>query len=347
MTSPLRDAFREQAEHCEGLGSPFMGRLLRLLADKWPQDTALAKKLDNWSGDIRPMAASLPLRTTGGLHALVLKGMDADLASVYPPNAATDDALWAAVEAVLRKHDDWLCDWVDNAPQTNEVRRSAALIAASNLLNDRFGLPMRLSELGASGGLNLMFDQFSLQLQDQTYGASEATVALSPTWTGALPPVSTPDIRDRRGVDLNPLEAASEEGALRLLAYLWPDQSDRMDRTRAAITLQNAEVDRADAIDWLEDRIEQPFDGLHLIYHTVAWQYFPTDVQARGQQIIEDAGAKATPERPLAWLRMEADGNSPGAGLTMRLWPGDRLIDLGRIDFHGRWVDWQGPERLS
>lgn len=24
-------------------------------------------------------------------------------------------------------------------------------------------------------------------------------------------------------------------------------------------------------------------------------------------------------------------------------WPGDRHIPLGRIDFHGRWVDWTAP----
>ena len=82
MTTALRAAFLEQAGHCEGLDSPFMGRLLRLLAEHWPDDTDLAKKLVNWPGDIRPMADSLPLRVTGGLHALCLKGLDAGLAEM-------------------------------------------------------------------------------------------------------------------------------------------------------------------------------------------------------------------------------------------------------------------------
>ena len=52
MTVALRGAFAEQAGCCEGLDSPFMGRLLRLLATNWPDDTKLAVKLAAWVGDI-------------------------------------------------------------------------------------------------------------------------------------------------------------------------------------------------------------------------------------------------------------------------------------------------------
>jgi hypothetical protein len=41
---------------------------------------------------------------------------------------------------------------------------------------------------------------------------------------------------------------------------------------------------------------------------------------------------------------MEADDDGPGVGLTLRLWPGDRRLSLGRADFHGRWVDWRPVE---
>ena len=37
----LVGVFLEQATHCEHLGSRFMARLLRLLANHWPIDTAL------------------------------------------------------------------------------------------------------------------------------------------------------------------------------------------------------------------------------------------------------------------------------------------------------------------
>ena len=113
--------------------------------------------------------------------------------------------------------------------------------------------------------------------------------------------------------------------------------------TRAAIAAQDAPVDRGDAIDWLETRLAAPRAGaVHLIYHTVAWQYFPAEAQARGTALIEAVGAKATADAPLAWLGMENDGDDLGAGLTLRLWPGDTRHALARVDFHGRWMRWHG-----
>ncbi len=350
----LQDAFLSQAQSCESLGSPFMGRLLRVLARDWDQatsDTVLAAKCADFTGDIGPSGHSLPLRVASGLHALVLQDIDAPLCAAYPPHAPSEPAFAQAVLAALRTHDAFLCDWITNAPQTNEVRRSAVLKATAHLLRDHFDLPLMLSELGASAGLNLMFDQFHMDLDDRRFGPATlpaTPVHLSPDWSGPLPPNTPLDVTNRRGVDLNPLNSKDAGDVLKLQAYLWADQSDRLTRTRAAITLQNAPVDRADAIDWLHTRLQTPHPGaLHLIYSTVAWQYFPPTAQSRGTALIEAAGAQATKSAPVAWLSYEADAQSPGAGLTLRLWPGDLRIDLGRADFHGRWVQWAPPSDLT
>ena len=151
----LQAAFLAQAKSCRALGSPFMGQLMRLLAQHWPADTRVARRFATWSGDVSATGASLSLRLAGGLHALVLTGNDAGLAAAYPPHVVDEATLLAAVQSALRRHDDFLCDWVESAPQTNEVRRSAVLIAAAHWLDARFHLPLQLSELGASGGLNL------------------------------------------------------------------------------------------------------------------------------------------------------------------------------------------------
>ena len=130
---------------------------------------------------------------------------------------------------------------------------------------------------------------------------------------------------------------------LRLIAYLWPDQPDRIARTRAAMALAPVPVDKDDAVDWLERRLAAPWPGrLHLIFHTIAWQYFPPATQARGRALIEAAGAAARSGAPLAWLTMEADADPNGAALVLRLWPGDRTVALGRAGFHGQWVEWAG-----
>lgn len=341
----LSEAFRQQATSCAALGSPFMEQLLNMLAEHWPDSTPLAQKFAGFEGDIGPAGHSLPLRIAGGLHALVLTGRDEGLAAAYPPNASNDVALRHAVLAAIQTHSGFLLDWTSSPPQTNEVRRSAVLIAGARVAVQHFDLPLHLSELGASGGLNLMWDHYALELEGQRFGADMPVLTLTPQWTGPKPPQRAPQIASRAGVDLNPLDPRSGDDLLRLTAYLWADQPTRLALTRAAASVMTAKIDKGDAVDWLAHRlVSAPQGQMHLIQHSVAWQYFPASVQARGTALIEAAGAKATPHRPLAWLSMESDGDTTGgkgAAITLRLWPGDVTLALGRADFHGRWVDWQ------
>ncbi len=341
----LPAALCEQAGHNEALGSPFTARLLRLLAARLSPGTPLTDRLFAWPGDIGPAGASLPLRLLGGLHALVLSGAAPALAAAFPPNEPPDDAaLWAAIDGALSDHAAFLDRWLDSPPQTNEVRRAAALIAAGHWLTDRFALPLALSELGASAGLNLNWDSYALAIHGQHYGPPDPAFSLAPDWSGPLPPLARPQIAERRGVDLNPLDPTRPEDALRLTAYLWADQPERLARMRAALALPPAPVDRSDAAPWLARRLATPRPGrLHLVYHTIAWQYFPPATQRACAAALAEAGARASDAAPLAHLSMEADGGKagPGAALTLRLWPGGQEIALGRVDFHGRWLDWQ------
>lgn len=343
----LSDAFSAQAETCTRMGSPFMGQLLTILSKHWPTDSALGQKFARFEGDIGPSGHSLPLRIAGGLHALVLSNSDADLAALYPPNTATDGDLMRGVLSALETHAQFLLDWTDSAPQTNEVRRSAALIAGAHVAVNHFDLPIHLSELGASGGLNLMWDHYALEINGERFGPDVPAVLLSPDWEGDMPPAANPVIADRAGVDLNPLDPTLGDHLLRLTAYLWPDQPERLTMTRAAASVVTTRPAQGDAIDWLGPRLASAPQGhLHLIQHTVAWQYFPAEVKAHGRALIEAAGDQATPNRPLAWLSMETDGDTTGkvgAALTLRLWPGDLTLDLGRADFHGRWIKWTYP----
>lgn len=335
--SAVRQAFRDQATACAALGSPLMERLMAGLATALRAGDPVADRVLGWQGDPSSRAASVPLRLAGGLHALILTGRDPVLAAAY---ASGDDPTDAAL-AAIRRHPAFLLDWLTSPPQTNEVRRSAPLIAAAHWLTARFGLPLILSELGASAGLNLLWDHYALRVGGGTLGPADPTLTLTPDWTGPLPAPATPTILDRRGVDLNPLDPVADR--LRLLSYIWPDQPDRLTRTRAALDLAarlRPRIDSADAADWLETRLARPIPGtLQLIFHTVAWQYFPPTTQTRALAAMQSAG-KTT---PIARLSMEADRQSPGAALSLTLWPGGKTIPLGRADFHGRWVDWRTP----
>ena len=307
------------------------------LAERLGPGNPVADRVLGWPGDPSSRADSLPLRLAGGLHALILDGQAPDLATAY---TSGDDPTGTAL-AKIAAHPDFLLDWLQFPPQTNEVRRSAPLIAAAHWLTARFGLPLILSELGASAGLNLLWDNYALRIEDRTLGPAQPALTLTPDWTGSQPPSAAPTILDRRGVDVNPLDPVTDR--LRLLSYIWPDQPDRLARTRTALDLATRlrpPIGRADAAHWLETRLATPTPGaLHLVFHTVVWQYFPPATQTRALAAMKTAGTTT----PVARLSMEADGQSPGAALTLTLWPGGETIPLGRADFHGRWVDWRAP----
>ena len=207
----------------------------------------------------------------------------------------------------------------------------------------RYGLPLHLSELGASAGLNLLWDHYALDLGRRRLGPEHPVLTLTPDWTGPMPPLAAPRVLTRAGADIAPLDPVRDRG--RLLAYVWADQTARLDRCDTALTLAarlRPQITKADAGIWAQQRLAESFpNALHLIFHTIAAKYFRPATTARLNAALAAAGAKATRQTPLAYLSMERDGPSPGAALTLTLWPGDEIIPLGRADFHGRWVNWQ------
>lgn len=344
MTEAVRTMFRLQANGCESLGSLLTARLLRLLADAMQLGHPVEDRVLGWKGDLSRYGDAMALRLAGGLHALVMTGQDADLSALYQNAALFDDAQASAILLkTLRNHSAHLLHWLNHPPQTNEIRRSAALILAGHWLTARFGLPLQLSELGASAGLNLLWDHYRLNI-GAGYGPADAAIQLQPDWQGDLPSVAPPHIADRAGVDLQPLHPVHDR--LRMLSYIWADQSDRLERSRAALDMAARiapSIAQADAGDWLETRLANAAPAcLHLVYHTIAWQYFPAATKQKCEAALQDAGARTTPASPLARLAMEADGSDDGAPLTLELWTGGpcESIALGRIDFHGRWLRW-------
>lgn len=344
MTDAVRAMFLSQAEGCAGLGSPLTARVLRLLAAAMQPGTTVEDRVLGWQGNLARHGDAMALRLAGGLHALVLTGADAELAAFYrDPCTVTDADATRLLRRCLQDHPDLLNRWLDSAPQTNEVRRSAALIAVGHWLTARLGLPIVLSELGASAGLNLLWDHYALDL-GAIYGPQAAHVVLRPDWQGTLPPGTKPRVAARAGVDLQPLHPVQDR--LRALSYIWADQTDRLARTAAALDLAAGTLPpivQGDAIDWLQGRLAQHHPGaLHLVYHTIAWQYFLPAAQARGLALFDQAGARASAGAPLAHLSMEADAVPDGAALILWLWTGGAVqrFDLARVDFHGRWLRW-------
>ncbi|NBC34451.1 MAG: DUF2332 family protein [Alphaproteobacteria bacterium] len=351
MPERIGRAFRGQAKACRELGSPFTARLCELFADRPIPAPRLAAAAYGWPGDPTAAGENLPLRLLGALHALVLDRLAPDLAAVYPPSetACNDDALWAAIAAALAAHEDFMLGRLAVAPQTNEVARSGALLPGFLAIARHCGLPLVVSEIGASAGLNLLWDVWGYRLGDRTWGDAASPVQLEPDWRGEPAPDAAIAVLERAGCDVAPLDPGNPADRTRLLSFIWANQRDRLARIRAALAVaadRPVRVARAAAGDWLEERLRQARPGaVHVVCHSIVWQYLSAEDRDRCRAAIAAAGARAAGGAPLAWLRMEVDGQRPGAALSLTVWPDGTEHALGRADFHGRWVDWRGlPE---
>lgn len=342
----VRAAFAEQADWCRKLGSPFTALLCDVLAERIDRTTKVGRRLLDWPQTGHLADDAVPLRIAGGLNALVRGGRLPDLARHYPPHPLPDaDALWRAVDAALREADTDLLPWLDSAPQTNEVARSAVLMAGLLAITKITGQPLALYELGASAGLNLVLDRYAYRLGGTRVGPPEAGLVLAPLWSGRDPPGSAIRVVSRQGVDLNPLDIAQRADRERLLAYVWPDQRERVARVDAALAIaaiDPPDLTRADAAGWLEQRITPggPAGVTRVVLHSIAFQYFPAETADRIAARMESAGGAARDEAPLAWLRFERDEALGRFTLRLKLWPGgtDRLLAYAHP--HGRDVEW-------
>lgn len=342
----LIEAFHEQMRWCDRLGSPFNARLLEWLADDWTAGGPMRRLLPAWTAG-PPGQDLVPLRMTGAFHALALSGRHAALARCYPPAAASFDA--TALAPLLRRllvdEADHFHAYLASAPQTNEVMRSAVLIGGYAAIAGRTGLPLALREIGASAGLNLLWDRFHYTLGDQRWGDDASPVRIASDWRGhapALPPQIA--VADRRGNDLLPIDVRDDTAVLRLRSYVWPDQAARMARLQGALALARRErpvVDGGDAAAWVESQLAVPRPGaVTVLAHSVVWQYLPPATRERIEAALAAAARRASDDAPLAWLRMEFYASGAPAELRLTLWPDGEERSLARAHPHGEWVEW-------
>jgi hypothetical protein len=348
LRHPLAELFRDSARGCRGRG-PTNARLLDAAADDLEAGGVTAAVM---AGHERDRSGSVPgLRFAAAVHRLVLAGRAPTLARHYATVGGRLDerTLWAdAVPAIADNLDELRAVIAATAVQTNEPGRSAPLYGGLLVAAERAGgLPVRLLEVGASAGLNLRPHRIRYELSDGTVlGDPRGPFTLDPGWTG-LPPAAThrpPRIAERAGCDLHPVDVFDPDGVLHLSSFVWPDQADRLDRLRGAVRLARTDpvtVQRADGASWLAHQLARPRPGmLTVVWHSVVWQYVPAKERARGQQVLAEAGARATRDAPLAMLVYESrrdDGvqQKYRFDLLLRLWPAGLTVCLGHGAGHG------------
>ena len=203
------------------------------------------------------------------------------------------EASWDDVDEVLDERAGWLARFAAKQPvQTNEIARAAALARGIAALGrDRIDL----LELGTAGGLLLYPDRFH----------------------------ETPfEIVCRRGIDRSPIDVTTDEGARLLEAFVWPDQTERIERLRAAIEVvrrEPPELIQGDYVDVVSSHVQ----GQTLVMSCVTTMYLDDD---RYAELVEKL-------RGVDWLSLEGPRHD-------REYEGMQLVLNGRIleehvDYHG------------
>lgn len=340
----LADLVRFQAEQCERAGSPLYGRILRRVVEDVSSSGVIADVLAGHEGD--QFGSALVLRLMGAVHRIVLEGRAPALAACYPSaggDGSADD-VGEIFLATVREHRDEVVRRLADGVQTNEVGRAGILVGGYARVSERSGLPLRVLEMGTSAGLNLRWDAFVYETAAGSCGDPTSPVRFRDLWDGGIGP-ALPEriaVAERRGCDPAPIDPLSDEGRMRLRSFVWPDQVDRRARLDAAFDVAEhlpADVDRADGPTWVAERLAEPAPGLAtVVVHSIVLQYLPRERRPEVGRILSAAGARATPDAPVAWLRMEPGGDVAELRLTM--WPEGSEELLATSGFHGPPVRW-------
>jgi hypothetical protein len=274
----------------------------------------------------------VPLRVFGGVHYLVLTGRAPDA--------------WSSFAETLREHREWLADFVAGQPvQTNEVQRCWALLPAFLSVSDE--RPVDLVELGPSGGLNLLWDRYAYRYPGARWGPEAAPVELEGDAVDGPPPELFDrgvEVQARLGIDRNPIDLTTDEGALLLQAFVWADQAERLARLRRAIGMLRSDPPRLVAADYTEGLSPilgaRDLDALTVVYHSASLSYLPEEARDR----VRDAIAAEGENGSLAYVAYEFDKEAPqryeSFGLDVTVWPGGERRRLARLDGHGNRLRW-------
>lgn len=340
-TFHMAELCRAQADLCAQLGSDLYVQVLRRCAEDVEAGGPVwdvLRDLADCPADFYPA-----LRLLGSVHRLVLTGQAPALAAHYPSvGGRPGPGLWDAFRGVVIDHAATLTTLVNNTPQTNEVGRAASFLGGFLKIANETGLPLRLLEVGASGGLNLNWDRYRYESGDWSWGDAGSTVRLTDIFVDRTPDSVPATVVERLGCDLSPIDLRAKEGQLTLLSYLWPDQIARIERQRAAIQIaSNAQVhvERANAIDWVRQHLASPRAGMAtVVFHSIVLSYFDDNERRTFGEVLEDAGSRATADAPLAWLSLERSAGR--FEVRLRSWPDGSERLLAVCGGHGLPVQW-------
>ena len=273
---------------------------------------------------------------------------DHELARLYaraPVNETPDAELGPAFADFCARNRDAVRDLVRvRRVQTNEIRRCAYLMPAFGVIaRDSPAPPLALIDVGASAGLNLLWDSYRYAYSDGSrYGPADSPVLIESETRTPMPeiPKRLPSVAYRVGIDLNPVDLSDDEEYRWMQALVWPDHPDRAALLSAArgVWLSNPpEVLSGDAVATLPTALANaPDDATLCVFHCHTLNQFPVDARAAFYDIL-----RAESERRMVY-------HVPSEGERMSV---DRIVNgeattilSARRNAHGRWIQWESGE---
>jgi hypothetical protein len=322
------------------MGSAFYGALLEHAVAAYERDAGIRSLLERNAHHSR-----IGLRFLGAVHYRALRGEAPKIARHFPSTAGNCDAeaAWSAIEEDVQKNERAYVELLPRPVQTNEVARAMPVLASMLAIAHETQMPLRIFEIGSSAGLLLNFDRYRYTGDRWSWGDPASPLELTNATVFGTPQYLDAHLRviERRGCDIHPLNVADDADADTLLSFVWPDQTARFRRLRAALDIARTHppvIDAADGIDWIQ-AVARPKTGTAtVVMHTVIMEHLPSDIRERLRAAIRQTGETAAQQSPFAWARMEAAAGAYETVVT--LWPARREMLIARSDGHAQGLQW-------
>ncbi|MFO7631462.1 MAG: DUF2332 domain-containing protein [Caldilinea sp.] len=290
----------------------------------------------------------------GAVHFLLLQDPSQELAHYFSDLVSDPRPPAAAAPAFrafcLKRREEIAVLLRTRLVQTNELRRCAYLLPAFSFITALARQPLALIEVGASAGLNLLFDRYAYRyaLGDVHLRAGDPFSSVNIDASCRVHPgaellYSVPPVERRIGIDLNPVNLAEDDEAAWLRALIWPEHADRVHRLQQARDLWLAQppvLIRGDAVETLPALLDEiPSDVAPVVFHThVLNQFTPT-----AAAVLEAVFWRGATHRTIYRLGNDLGGGTPKQYLLrLRVYQGSNMQEtvLGHADGHARQIEW-------
>ncbi len=355
-SGPKGDAVTDQ-ERLVQLGNTFSSFAREAYLGVSALYTALARGVSEDS-DMLSIASSarqppVPNLLFAAVHYLLLRGAPHELSSYYlsltreprPPNDA-----YPSFRDFCQHHESEIRSLMSTRlVQTNEVARCSYMVPAFAMIaEERPGLPLSHVDVGASAGLNLLWDRYAYDYGDAiSTGDRSSPVRLEAEIRGDRePPIPDefPTVVFRIGIDLNPIDVTDPDSALWLRALVWPEHQRRAGQLQAATRIAAVDppaVVAGDVLTALSGVLDRaPVESTICVSHNHTLNQLSEEDRRRVYAIVEESSAgrelyvlSAEGRRGQSYATLELVRISGGVWSTQ---------ELAAVDHHGKWLEWVG-----